>query len=145
MTCALEEAALAEKSGEVPVGAVVVHADGRLLARAHNQPLALHDPTAHAEVLALRRAGLALGNYRLNDCALVVTLEPCAMCAAALVHARVSGVVFGAADPLAGAVLSCDEVFSRPYFNHRVWHMGGVSAEACAAPLRNFFAARRAP
>ena len=99
--------------------------------------------TLQEVVRALRRAGAALGNYRLNDCVLVVTLEPCAMCAAALVHARIDGVVFGAADAVAGAVLSCDELFSRPYFNHRVWHMGGIRAEACAAQLRAFFAERR--
>lgn len=145
MDLALKEAALAADQGEVPVGALVVHADGHLLAHAHNTPLSRHDPTAHAEILALRQAGKALGNYRLNDCILVVTLEPCAMCAAALVHARVAGLVFGAADAVAGAVLSCDEVLSRPYFNHRVWHMGGIRAEACAAPLHAFFAARRTP
>lgn len=145
MDLALKEAALAADQGEVPVGALVVHADGHLLARAHNTPLSRHDPTAHAEILALRQAGENLGNYRLNDCILVVTLEPCAMCAAALVHARVAGLVFGAADAVAGAVLSCDEVLSRPYFNHRVWHMGGIRAEACAAPLHAFFAARRTP
>lgn len=143
MELALKEAAQAAAQGEVPVGALVAHADGRLLARAHNAPLALHDPTAHAEILALRRAGTALGNYRLNNCVLLVTLEPCAMCAAALVHARVDGLVFGAADAVAGAVLSCDEVLSRPYFNHHVWHMGGICAKACAAPLHAFFAARR--
>ncbi|MCI7568435.1 tRNA adenosine(34) deaminase TadA [Desulfovibrio sp.] len=143
MSCAQEEAARAANRNEVPVGALVAHADGRVLARAGNEPLTLHDPTAHAEILALRRAGAALGNYRLNDCVLVVTLEPCAMCAAALVHARIDGVVFGAADAVAGAVLSCDELFSRPYFNHRVWHMGGIRAEACAAQLRAFFAERR--
>lgn len=145
MDLALKEAALAADQGEVPVGALVVHADGHLLARAHNMPLSRHDPTAHAEILALRQAGKTLGNYRLNNCILVVTLEPCAMCAAALVHARVAGLVFGAADVVAGAVLSCDEVLSRPYFNHRVWHMGGIRAEVCAAPLHAFFAARRTP
>lgn len=145
MAQALDEAARAAASGEVPVGALVVHPDGRLLSTAHNRPLSLHDPTAHAEILALRQAGAQLGNYRLNDCILVVTLEPCAMCAAALVHARVAGVVFGAADAEAGAVLSCDETLSHPYFNHKVWHMGGICAEACSALLHDFFQARRTP
>ena len=101
MRLALDEARQAAREGEVPVGAVLVAADGRLLARAHNRPVALHDPTAHAEILALRAAGAASGNYRLGGGVLVVTLEPCAMCAAALVHARLAGVVYGAADRLA--------------------------------------------
>ena len=127
----------------MPVGAVVAAADGRLLAEAHNEPLARHDPTAHAEMLALRRAGAALGNYRLGGCVLVVTLEPCAMCAAALTHARLAGVVYGAADALAGAVSSCAETLEAPFLPHRVWHMGGICAEDCAAVLRDFFAVRR--
>lgn len=143
MALALDEARQAEAEGEVPVGALVVAADGRLLVRAHNRPVALHDPTAHAEVLALRAAGASLGNYRLGGCVLVVTLEPCAMCAAALAHARLAGVVYGAADRLAGAVSSCAETLEQPFLNHRVWHMGGVLAEECAALLRDFFARRR--
>lgn len=143
MTLALEEARKAEGEGEVPVGALVVAGDGRLLARSHNRPVALHDPTAHAEVLALRAAGASLGNYRLGGCVLVVTLEPCAMCAAALAHARLAGVVYGAADRLAGAVSSCAETLEQPFLNHRVWHMGGVLADECAALLRDFFARRR--
>lgn len=143
MERALRQARLAAAEGEVPVGAVLAAADGRLLAEARNQPLTLHDPTAHAEMLALRRAGAALGNYRLGGCVLVVTLEPCAMCAAALVHARLAGVVYGAADALAGAVSSCAETLEAPFFNHHVWHMGGVCSAACAAVLRDFFAVRR--
>ena len=143
MRRALEQARRAAEAGEVPVGAVLAAPDGRLLAEAHNAPLRRHDPTAHAEVLALRRAGVALGNYRLGGCVLVVTLEPCAMCAAALAHARLAGVVYGAADRLAGAVSSCAELLDAPFFNHRVWHMGGICSEACAALLRDFFAARR--
>nr|WP_297218772.1 tRNA adenosine(34) deaminase TadA [uncultured Desulfovibrio sp.] len=143
MRLALDQARLAAAQGEVPVGALVVAADGRLLARAHNRPVALHDPTAHAEVLALRAAGAALGNYRLGGCVLVVTLEPCAMCAAALAHARLAGVVYGAADRLAGAVSSCAETLDQPFLQHRVWHMGGVLAADCAALLRAFFEARR--
>ena len=145
MACALEDAARAADQREVPVGALVVHTGGRVLSRTRNSPLARHDPTAHAEILALRKAGEALGTYRLNNCILVVTLEPCAMCAAALVHARVDGVVFGAADAVSGALLSCDDILSRPYLNHRVWHMGGIRAEECAALLHAFFAVRRTP
>lgn len=143
MRRALRQAELAAAAGEVPVGAVLAAPDGRLLAEAHNAPLRQHDPTAHAEVLALRQAGAALGNYRLGGCVLVVTLEPCAMCAAALAHARLAGVVYGAADRLAGAVSSCTELLDAPFFTHHVWHMGGICSEACAAVLRDFFAARR--
>ena len=139
MDRALEEAHKGQALGEVPVGAVLVGGDGRILATAHNEPVALHDPTAHAEVLALRRGGQALGNYRLNNAVLVVTLEPCLMCAGALVHSRVAGVVFGAADPRAGAVISCCDGLAQPFLNHRVWHMGGVRSEACAALLLDFF------
>lgn len=145
MERALRQARLAASAGEVPVGAVLAAPDGRLLAEAHNAPLRRHDPTAHAEVLALRQAGNALGNYRLGGCVLVVTLEPCAMCAAALVHARLDGVVYGAADRLAGAVSSCAELLDAPFFNHRVWHMGGIRSADCAALLRDFFAPRRLP
>lgn len=145
MLRALCQARLAAEAGEVPVGAVLAAPDGRLLAETHNAPLRGHDPTAHAEVLALRQAGAALGNYRLGGCVLVVTLEPCAMCAAALVHARLAGVVYGAADRLAGAVSSCAELLDAPFFNHRVWHMGGIRSADCAALLRDFFAPRRLP
>ena len=143
MHLALGEARQAAREDEVPVGAVLVAADGRLLARAHNRPVALHDPTAHAEILALRAAGAASGNYRLGGGVLVVTLEPCAMCAAALVHARLAGVVYGAADRLAGAVTSCTETLDQPFFNHRVWHMGGVLARESVDLLQDFFAGRR--
>lgn len=145
MRRALRQAHQAAAAGEVPVGAVLAAPDGRLLAEAHNAPLRRHDPTAHAEVLALRQAGAALGNYRLGGCVLVVTLEPCAMCAAALAHARLAGVVYGAADRLAGAVSSCAELLDAPFFNHRVWHMGGICSEDCSAVLRDFFAVRRLP
>ena len=132
MHLALDKARQAAREDEVPVGAVLVAADGRLLARAHNRPVALHDPTAHAEILALRAAGAASGNYRLGGGVLVVTLEPCAMCAAALVHARLAGVVYGATETL-----------DQPFFNHRVWHMGGVLARESVALLQDFFAGRR--
>lgn len=139
--------ALAHKgadAGETPVGALLTGPDGRILAQAHNAPIRLHDPTAHAEILALRAAGKMLHNYRLNNCTLIVTLEPCPMCAAALVQARVGGLVFGAADARAGAVISRAEYLDVPFCNHKVWHMGGIRAQACADLLRDFFAARRA-
>lgn len=139
MDMALEEARQAQAQGEVPVGAVVAAADGRILARAHNAPAALADPTAHAEILALRRAGAALGNYRLDGAVLAATLEPCLMCAGALVHSRVAGLVYGAADAKAGAVISRCEGLAHSFLNHNVWHMGGVRGNECAALLRRFF------
>lgn len=128
---------------EVPVAALVVAPDGRILSRACNRPVADHDPSAHAEVLALRQAARAARNYRLNDCVLVVTLEPCLMCVGALVHARVAGVVYGAADDRAGAVDSCLAGLNLPFLNHHPWHYGGVRGDVCAAQLRAFFASRR--
>jgi tRNA(adenine34) deaminase len=130
------------QAGEVPVGALVVEPGGRILARARNAPVALHDPTAHAEILALREAGRVLGNYRLEGCVLVVTLEPCPMCAAAIIHARLDGLVFGAADAAAGAVVSRAEYLDIAP-GRKVWHLGGVRARACAGLLRGFFARRR--
>lgn len=143
MDQALDQARRAAEAGEVPVGAVLAGPGGHILARTGNAPVRRHDPTAHAEILALRAGGAALGNYRLAGCVLAVTLEPCAMCAAALVHARLAGVVYGAADDLAGAVISRAEYLDAPFCNHRVWHMGGVRAEACAALLRDFFERKR--
>ncbi|MBV9346001.1 MAG: tRNA adenosine(34) deaminase TadA [Gammaproteobacteria bacterium] len=144
MRAALEEAARAQAAGEVPVGAVLVRG-AAILARAGNAPVGIHDPTAHAEILALRAAARALQSYRLTGTTLYVTLEPCAMCAAALVHARVERLVFGAWDARAGAAGSLLNVFTLPGLNHRVDVFGGVLMEACAAPLQAFFAARRAP
>ena len=143
MAQALELARQGQAAGEVPVGALVAHADGRVLGLAHNRCIADNDPTAHAEVLALRRAGEALGNYRLADCVLVVTLEPCLMCTGALVHSRIAGVVYGAADARAGAICSCCEGLEYSFHNHTVWHMGGVSSQECAALLRDFFQQNR--
>ncbi|WP_374289966.1 nucleoside deaminase [Desulfovibrio desulfuricans] len=143
MRMALHEARASGAAGEVPVGAVLAAPDGRIVACCGNAPVRGNDPTAHAEVLALRAAGAALGNYRLSGCVLVVTLEPCAMCAAALIHARVAGLVYGAADPLAGAVVSRAEYFDAQCANHKVWHMGGVLADECAALLHDFFGQRR--
>ena len=142
MSLALREAQRGLDEGEVPVGAVVAQ-DGRVVARAHNRPIHLHDPTAHAEVLALRRAAKKLGNYRLNDCTLYVTIEPCAMCAGAIVQARLGLVVFGASDPKGGAAGSVLRILNHPRLNHRVAVVRGVMAEDCAMILRDFFSSRR--
>lgn len=135
------DAALAE--GDVPVGAVIAAPDGTILARVGNAVERDADPTAHAELLAIREAARKRKNRRLDGCVLVVTLEPCAMCAAAIVHARLAGVVFGAADEAAGAVVSRAEYLDGPVPGRRVWHMGGVRSEACAALLRRCFQAQR--
>ncbi|TAN12455.1 MAG: tRNA adenosine(34) deaminase TadA [Burkholderiaceae bacterium] len=142
MRLALDQAHLAAAAGEVPVGAVIVK-DGQVLAAAANAPIGQSDPTAHAEIRALRAAARQLGNYRLDDCTLYVTLEPCAMCAGALLHARVDRVVFGAADPKAGAAGSVLDVFAEPRLNHRTQVQGSVLADECGALLRDFFKARR--
>jgi len=140
---ALAEAALAAQAGDVPVGAVVLGPDGTQLAAAHNEREAGGDPTAHAEVLALRRAAQALGTWRLDGCTLAVTLEPCTMCAGALVLSRVSRVVYGAPDPKAGAVGSLWDVVRDRRLNHRPEVVAGVLEDECAEVLRAFFAARR--
>lgn len=142
MARALAQAALAADAGEVPVGAVLVR-DGQVLAEAHNRTLTDGDPTAHAEMVALRAGARAAGNHRLVDTTLYVTLEPCAMCAGALVQARVSRVVFGAADLRAGAVASVFRVFDAAPLNHHPAWCGGVMAGESAALLREFFRARR--
>lgn len=139
---ALEQAQRARAAGEVPVGAVLVSGD-RVIAGGANQPIASHDPTAHAEIEALRCGGRALGSYRLTDTTLYVTLEPCPMCAMAIVHARVRRLVFGAWDPRAGAAGSVTDIFALPGLNHRVDVFGGVLMEECGSLLREFFAARR--
>jgi tRNA(adenine34) deaminase len=143
MTAALAEARKAGERGEVPVGAVVVR-DGRIVARGSNRPVGTGDPTAHAEIVALRRAARRSGNYRLSDCELFVTLEPCAMCLGAVVQARVRRLVYGAPDPKAGAVLS---VMAFPFerLNHRPEVLGGVLAGPAAELLRDFFRRRRGP
>jgi tRNA(Arg) A34 adenosine deaminase TadA len=142
MRAALREARRGAHEEEVPVGAVVVE-DGRVIARAHNRPIAAHDPTAHAEILALRRAARQLANYRLNGCSLYVTIEPCAMCAGAIVHARIERVVFGARDPKAGASGSALKVLRHPKLNHHPEVLSGVLKEECAAVLQDFFRERR--
>ncbi len=143
MQQALAQARGAAEAGEVPVGAVVVH-QGRVIATGRNAPIDGHDPTAHAEVVALRAAAQALGNYRLDDCELFVTLEPCAMCSGAMLHARLKRVVFGAADPKTGAAGSVLNLFAEPRLNHQTQWQGGVLAGECSAVLQNFFQQRRA-
>ncbi len=142
MAAALDLARAAATLGEVPVGAVVVR-DGEIVGRGFNQPIGRHDPTAHAEVMALRDAAARLGNYRLPGCTLYVTLEPCAMCIGAIFHARIGRVVFGATDPKTGAAGSVIDLFSEERLNHHAAIAGGVRAEECGALLSNFFAARR--
>ena len=139
----MAEAALASAHGDVPIGALLVDADGVVVARAHNERELTNDPTAHAEVLELRRASAATGSWRLDGHTLVVTLEPCAMCAGALVLARVQRVVIGAWDPKAGAVSSVFDVVRDPRLNHRVEVVAGVEADACGTLLRDFFEAHR--
>ena len=143
MAMALAEAEAAAASGDVPIGAVVVDRDGTGLARAHNRREGDADPTAHAEVLALRAAAAARGSWRLDGCVLYVTLEPCAMCAAACVLARLACVVFGAADPKAGFAGSLANLLEDPRLNHRVAWRAGLGAEAAATLLRAFFANQR--
>ncbi len=143
MVTALEQARLAPSHGDVPVGAVVVTADGTVVGSGHNDREGAGDPTAHAEVLALRAAAAAVGSWRLTGCTLVVTLEPCTMCAGALVLARVDRVVFGADDPKAGAAGSLFDVVRDRRLNHRPEVVGGVLAEECSAVLRAFFEHRR--
>jgi tRNA(adenine34) deaminase len=142
MARALELARAAEAAGEVPVGAVIVR-DGVVIAEGRNRPIGACDPTAHAEIEALRAAGRALGTYRLTGTTLYVTLEPCAMCASAMVHARVQRLVFAATDPRAGAAGSVFNIVQHPSLNHRVDCTGGVLSEECSSLLRNFFLARR--
>jgi tRNA(adenine34) deaminase len=142
MQRALELARVAEADGEVPVGAVIVAA-GRIVAEGWNRPIERCDPTAHAEMVALRAAGAALGSYRLTGCTLYVTLEPCAMCAGAMVHARIARLVFAATDPRAGAAGSVFNIVQHPALNHRIECSGGLLAEESSALLRGFFTARR--
>ena len=142
MLAALDLASEGRALGEVPVGAVVVK-DGEIIGRGYNAPLALNDPTAHAEVCALRDAAARLGNYRLVDCSLYVTLEPCSMCAGAIMHARIRRLVYGASDPKAGACGSIIDLFSERRLNHHAEIARGVLAGESAQLLREFFAAKR--
>ena len=142
MQAALGEARLAVEAGEVPIGALVVR-DGEIIARGQNRVLRDIDPTAHAEIVSLRAAALALGNYRLNGCTLYVTLEPCAMCAGAMIHARVDRLVFAAVDPKTGACGSVFKVLNHPQLNHQIQVEQGTLADEAAELLRNFFRERR--
>ena len=140
---ALDQAREGLTAGEVPVGAVVVDARGEIVGAGYNAPVAGHDPSAHAEICALRDAGARLGNYRLDGCTLYVTLEPCLMCTGAIIHARLSRVVYGAAEPRTGMVESKANLFAQPWHNHRVEVEGGVLAARASRLLKAFFAARR--
>ncbi|MCG8614111.1 MAG: tRNA adenosine(34) deaminase TadA [Pseudomonadales bacterium] len=142
MSEALELAKLAERADEVPVGAVVVRGD-EIIGRGYNRPISGHDPTAHAEIMAIREAASQIGNYRLVDCQMYVTLEPCTMCVGAIVHARINLLVFGATEPKSGAVVSQNSLFEHSAFNHRVEYLGGVLAETSANLISGFFARRR--
>jgi tRNA(adenine34) deaminase len=139
---ALRAARRALEAGEVPVGAVVVHL-GKIVGRGFNRNILDSDPTAHAEIIALREAGAAIGNHRLSDCDLFATIEPCAMCAGALVHARIRRLIYGADDPKAGAVRSVMRMLNHPALNHRVEVRGGVLAGRCSEVLQEFFRGRR--
>jgi tRNA(adenine34) deaminase len=143
MRLALAQAELARAEGEVPVGAVLVR-DGEVVASGYNQPIGRHDPSAHAEIMALRAAGEKLGNYRLPGCTLYVTLEPCAMCSGAMMHARLARVVYAASDPKTGVCGSVLDLFAHAVLNHHTEVAGGVLAEEASAMLKGFFAERRA-
>ena len=145
MGLALDEASAAPAHGDVPVGAVITSSDGGVIARRHNERELAGDPTAHAELLALRDAAVRLGQWRLDGCTLVVTLEPCPMCAGAALAARITTVAFGAPDPKAGACGSLYNLAADPRLNHEFAVISGIAAEEAAALLRDFFAARRAP
>lgn len=142
MRMALREAARGGREGEVPVGAVLVR-EGSVIARAHNRPIHLHDPSAHAEILVLRRAARKLRNYRLDGCDLYVTIEPCAMCAGAIVHARLRRLIFGAPDPKAGACGTALRVINHRKLNHRVQVTRGVLQTECALVIQEFFRSKR--
>lgn len=142
MAVALELAAHAERANEVPIGAVVVR-EGKIIGRGHNATISLDDPSAHAEIMALRDAAQRIGNYRLANCDLYVTLEPCVMCAGAIMHARIAHVIFGASDPKTGACGSVVNLFDDARLNHHAAVMSGVLADECGRRLREFFADRR--
>ena len=142
MSLALDEARKAHEAGEVPVGAIVL-LDGEVIGAGFNQPISAHDPTAHAEIVALRAAAVRVGNYRLTGATLYVTVEPCLMCVGAMVHARIGLVVFGAAEPKAGAVMSMTRAHELPNLNHRLQVLGGVLEAECREVMQGFFQTRR--
>jgi tRNA(adenine34) deaminase len=142
MRAALEEARTAAERGEVPIGAILVH-EGQIIARAYNRTLTDNDPTAHAEMVAIRAAAQTIGNHRLNGTSLYVTVEPCAMCAGALIQARVARLIYGCAEQKGGAIHTCFQVLDHPAVNHRVEVISGLLAEECASVMQEFFAQRR--
>jgi tRNA(adenine34) deaminase len=142
MRAALDEARTAAERGEVPIGAVLVH-EGIIISRAHNCTLTDNDPTAHAEMVAIREAAQTIGNHRLNGTSLYVTVEPCAMCAGAMIQARVARLVYGCAEQKGGAVRTCFQILDHPAVNYRVEVISGVLAQECAAVMQDFFAQRR--
>jgi tRNA(adenine34) deaminase len=142
MRAALDEARTAAERGEVPIGAVLVH-DGKIISRAHNRTLTDNDPTAHAEMVAIRGAAKIIGNHRLNGTSLYVTVEPCAMCAGAMIQARVARLVYGCAEQKGGAVRTCFQILDHPAVNHRVEITSGILADECVAVMQEFFAQRR--
>jgi tRNA(adenine34) deaminase len=144
MDIALEEARKAQNAGEVPVGAVLVDRDGLVIATGFNQPISKNDPTAHAEIVAMRQAALRIGNYRLSSLTLYCTMEPCIMCAGAMVHARIQKLIYGAADVRAGAVNSIYSILADSRLNHQVEVISGVREEECREIVQKFFAAKRA-
>jgi len=143
MDVAFEEACKAAKIGETPIGAALFSKNGALIAKAHNQPITLSDPTAHAEILCLRKAGESIGNYRLSNTIMAVTLEPCLMCTGALTHARVGGVVMAALDPRAGALVTNLNGHALPFTNHKMWTIHGVMKSECSTLLKRFFLEKR--
>lgn len=143
MDIAFQEACKAAKEGESPVGAALFSQRGELIASAHNQPIGLNDPTGHAEILCLRQAAERMGNYRLSNTILAVTLEPCLMCTGAIIHARVSGVVVGALDPRAGTLISNLDGHALPFTNHTMWVVDGVMEDECSGLLKRFFLEKR--
>lgn len=139
MDMALAEARLCMRLGEVPVGALILDPRGQVLACTGNRVERSGDPTAHAEILAMRQAASRLGNHRMGDCLLICTLEPCLMCAGAISHARLAGVIFGAADPFAGALISRADYYDLPGASRKLWHLGGIRGDECAGILQSFF------
>ena len=142
MEMALEQAKIARQEGEVPVGAVVV-ANNQVIGEGFNQPIKANDPTAHAEIVAMRNAAAYLENYRLSDCDLYVTIEPCTMCVGAMIHARIRRIIFGAPEPRAGALTSQLKLLDQSHFNHSIDWVGGVLEQPCGALIKNFFKSRR--
>jgi len=143
MDIAFQEACKAAKKGEAPIGAALFTADGELIAKAHNLPIGLNDPTGHAEILCLRNAAEKLENYRLSNTILAVTLEPCLMCTGAIIHSRVSGVLMGALDPKAGALVSNLNGHALPFTNHKLWFLDGIMEQECSTLLKRFFLEKR--